>query len=127
MAYLPHPHHRNAAFSDVKSQWQISVQEEVQSYEAAVAAEWQCEGCYWGLHLIGSSTQPLGVSPAPHQHTLKIAKFVGANGDWHGYPVAHWLSPWDKPRQNILQAWKEAGLINAAKMAKILRGKRCIP
>lgn len=125
MAYHSHPHHRAAAYAFEKSQWRISVEEEVQTYELAVAANWQCEECYWGLHLIGAIAHPLGVSPAPNQQPLNIAKFVGANGDWHGYPVAHWLSPWDKPRQNILQAWREAGLITPAKMAKILRGKRC--
>jgi len=55
-----------------------------------------------------------------------IAKFVAdEQNNWHGYPVAHWLSPWDKPDISILKEWKDSGIINKAKMAKIHRGYKC--
>ena len=126
MAYLPHPHHRSAGHAHQKSQWSIAVNEEQLCYAAATVNGWSCGGCYWGLHLAGNSPAALGVSPLPDQETLHIAKFVGnAAGDWHGYPVAHWISPHDKPDPIVLQAWMNSGFINRAKFSKIHRGKRC--
>jgi hypothetical protein len=75
---------------------------------------------------VGTAPAPLGVSPTPDGFSLHIAKFIGApDGDWHGYPVAPWLSPFDKPDTSVLISWMNAGLIRRPTMAKIKRGKRC--
>ena len=126
MAYVPHPQHRSAAFANQKSQWSIAITEEVTCYQTATLQSWACGGCYWGLHLAGPSPAVLGIAPQPVQAPLHIAKFVGdPTGDWHGYPVAHWLSPFDKPDVPVLTAWLNSGLISRPTMAKIHRGKRC--
>lgn len=126
MAYVPHPQHRSAAFASQKSQWLIAVNEEEVCYLTATAQRWTYGGCYWGLHLAGPSPAALGVAPPPVQAPLHIAKFVGdPTGDWHGYPVAHWLSPFDKPDATVLSAWLNSGFINRPTMSKIHRGKRC--
>jgi hypothetical protein len=126
MAYIPHPQHRNTAFASQKSQWTIAEADEHRSYEMATIGGWSYDGCYWSLHLIGTAPAPLGVSPFPNNFSLHIAKFVGdPAGDWHGYPVAPWLSPFDKPDTNVLISWLNAGLIGRPTMAKIKRGKRC--
>jgi len=65
----------------------------------------------------------LGISPC--KNDLYIAKFVSDQGSWHGYPVAHWLSPFDKPDLQTLAAWEKQGLITSSKKSKIHRGKRC--
>lgn len=126
MAYVPHPQHRNIAFAFQKSQWSIPVEYEVNCYFTATTANWNFNQSYWGLHLVAATPSPLGNSQLPDASPLHIAKFVGEiDGDWHGYPVAHWLSPYDKPDQSILKAWLDSGLISKPKMAKIHKGKRC--
>ena len=98
MAYVPHPQHRNAAFAGQKSQWTISVPNEQNCYQASTKHQWSCGNYFWGLYMIGNTPSALGISPQPIQDTLHIAKFIGdTQGNWHGYPVAPWLSPFDKP------------------------------
>lgn len=126
MPYVPHTHHRNPAFATQKSQWSIAVNDEQVCYHVATTHAWACGGCYWGLHLSGPAPAVLGSAPLPLQAPLHIAKFVGdPTGNWHGYPVAYWLSPFDKPDVPILRAWLDSGYINRPTMAKIHRGKRC--
>ena len=125
MPYTAHPHHRNAAFAHQKSQWAISVNEEEVCYATANAHSWTSGGCFWGLHLVGPAPAVLGVAPAPAFSPLMIAKFVDDQDNWHGYPVAHWLSPFDKPDVKVLEDWLTSGLIRRPTMAKIHRGKKC--
>ena len=126
MPYIHHPHHRHAQYANQKSQWIISEPQELSVYLGSVKKNWRTSGAYWGLALHDNSPQPLGVSPRPSSFILMIAKFVAdEQNNWHGYPVAHWLSPWDKPDISILKEWKDSRIINKAKMAKIHRGYKC--
>jgi hypothetical protein len=125
MPYQPHPHHRNSQFADQKSQWSIPVQDEQQCYNHAVVHNWIANGTYWGLYIINAAPCVFGVAQNPPA-TLHIAKFVGDTANnWHGYPVAPWLSPYDKPAAALLQIWLNTGYINTPTMSKIHRGKRC--
>jgi hypothetical protein len=127
MAYVHNQQHRSSAFAATKSQWLIAIQEEEACYQQAAAKNWLCNGCYWGLHLTGSIPSVIGLAPLPAAIQLHIAKFVGVpQGDWHGYPVAPWLSPFDKPSASVLGAWMQSGFINRPTIAKIHRGKRCV-
>lgn len=127
MPYQPHPHHRDPAYASQKSQWCIPTAEEVSVFKQAVDSGWLGRDSYWGLYLVGATPEVLGLTPSPEVRQVKLAKFVGTeNAPWHGYPVAHWLSPWDKPAISVLRAWKEAGLINQPTFAKIHRGKPCV-
>ncbi len=126
MPYLPHPQHRDIAFARQKSQWCISVVEETQIFTYAVEQKWTNTNTGWGLHLVDDAPSILGTTTLPYQFPVKIAKFVGnPTGNWHGYPVAHWLAPYDKPAVEILEMWKEKGFINQPTFSKIYRGKRC--
>ena len=128
MPYRHHPHHRQAAYARQKSQWTISETIELAVYQNSVNNNWLADTAYWGLHLKGYIAHQLGVSRQPSSDGLKIAKFVvDQQNNWHGYPVAHWISPWDNPSDEILRKWKAAGIINKAKMAKIHRGQKCNP
>lgn len=126
MGYLHHPHHRSLTYSASKSQWVIGPSEEHSCYQLALEGQWQVNGTYFGLHLVNNTPGQLGISCSPLSHALHIAKFVGsAQGDWHGYPVAPWLSSRDRPSTNVLMAWLSAGFINPATVGKLKRGKRC--
>jgi hypothetical protein len=124
MTYIPNPQHRNTQFAQAKSQWIISTADELTCYTTASSQGWGTSESYWGVHTPGGSPVQLGVSPQS-LFDLFMAKFVGNQGQWHGYPVAHWLSPFDKPPADILKKWQSAGFINRAKLAKIHKGKKC--
>lgn len=127
MPYTPHPHHRSAAFVHTKSQWSVQVPEEISCYQTSVSNNWICSSNnYWGLLLHGNTPQNVGFSPLPESRPLFVAKFVGdQQGNWHGYPVATWLSPFDKPVIDILKKWQNLGYINGSQKAKLYRGKLC--
>lgn len=121
--YTPNPQHRNAAYANQKSQWTIPIPDEYTCYNTATASGWCGAQCGWGLHLEQGVPAPVGSSSRANQ--LYIAKFVQDQNVWHGYPIAHWLSPFDKPSDATLQSWEASGFINRATRARIYRGKRC--
>lgn len=124
MTYTPNPQHRNNSFASAKSQWSIAISDEIACYNNAQTKHWLANASYWGLHLPTGVPAQLGISPSA-QFQLYLAKFVEDQGNWHGYPVAHWLSPFDKPPVSVLKCWQYEGYINKAKLAKIHRGKQC--
>lgn len=56
---------------------------------------------------------------------VRTARFVEDQNVWHGYPVAHWLSPHDKPADPILKLWQVAGYISKATRRRIGKGTKC--
>lgn len=128
MTYTPNRQHRDRSFAAKKSQWSISLPEENTCYVNASGLNWSFKNCFWGLHFSPQTVQPLvlGVAPPPASCNLHMAKFVGdAHGNWHGYPVAHWMSPYDRPGENVLKDWCDKGFISKSGFSKIRRGKRC--
>jgi len=126
MPYVLNMQHRNVAFAFQKSQWSIPEADERACYDQAAANGWGDASSLWGIHLVQLQLEFLGHSTFPEPVALKIAKFVtDAGGIWHGYPVAHWQSPFDKPSETVLRAWMAAGYINRPKLARIHRGKPC--
>lgn len=127
MPYTPNPQHRNHQFAMQKSQWQIGVPDEQACYQQSRLQTWTCGRFYWGVHAVGNRAGTLGISPRPDCEDLFVAKFVSDQQDnWHGYPVAPWLSPFDKPSHDVLAAWCEIGYITAAQKSKLHRGKKCV-
>jgi hypothetical protein len=124
MTYISNPQHRNSQYAQTKSQWVIPAQDEVGCFSTAAAKGWVSETACWGIFIPGGLPTQLGVSPRA-EFDLYLAKFVVNQGLWHGYPVAHWLSPFDKPPSEILRSWVDNGYINRAKFAKIHKGKKC--
>lgn len=128
MPYTPNPQHRQAGFAQRKSQWLITVAEEGACYSLACQQNWMFNNSYWGLHISNPIQNPqiLGVSPPPSSCNVQMAKFVGDHqGNWHGYPVAHWLSPFDKPGESVLRDWFNQGYISRSVFSKIHRGRKC--
>ncbi|YCI30132.1 hypothetical protein M1E08_04450 [Erwinia sp. PK3-005] len=128
MPYTPNPQHRNAAFAAKKTQWIVPLAIEQQCYTQAVQEDWLYKDCYWGIHWNDAfcKAEELGTAPAPIDDNVQIAKYVcDSHDNWHGYPVAHWGAPWDRPDTGVLRKWLANGFISATKMSKIIRGKKC--
>lgn len=129
MPYKPNLIHRNNGYAKKKSQWCITVADETTCYSTAVKQNWSYNNSFWGLHILAGASTPsvLGVSTPPSSCRVHIAKFVGdSHGDWHGYPVAHWLSPFDKPGENVLRDWRDKGFISNSVFSRMHRGKKCV-
>ena len=127
MPYTPNPHHRSRWHAGTKSQWVISEQDEVLSFQIANMNCWKTDNVFWGLYLV-NKPEVLGATPIVGGETqpLYVAKFVGDDLDnWHGYPVATWIRPWDRPCINTLTSWLDNGLISRPAFAKLKRSKRC--
>lgn len=100
--------------------------EEKDCFVLASDCRWYSNDCYWGVHIGEGSIRPMGTAPPPLNCELHFAKFVGdSHENWHGYPVAYWIAPWDRPTETVLAEWKDTGIISKAQMAKIHRGKKC--
>lgn len=128
MPYTPNPQHRSAAYASRKTQWIVSLDVEQECYAQAVNEEWLYKDSYWGIrwNQAEEKAEELGTAPDPIGENVQIAKYVSDSHDnWHGYPVAHWGAPWDRPDTNVLRKWFENGYISAPKMSKIIRGKKC--
>ncbi|WP_196061561.1 MULTISPECIES: hypothetical protein [unclassified Serratia (in: enterobacteria)] len=128
MPYIPNPQHRNAAFAAQKTQWIVPLVIEEECYNKARQEEWAFKACYWAIYWdpVESKVTELGVAPPPISCNVHIAKFVSDSHDnWHGYPVAHWRAPFDRPDTTVLRKWLQDGLITTPKMSKIIRGKKC--
>jgi len=128
MPYTPNLQHRNNAFASQKSQWIVPIPIEIQCYNIATQNDWQHNNSFWGIYWDGQAQRAIeiGVAPPPISCNVHMAKFVCDNHDnWHGYPVAHWKAPFDRPDTNVLKKWLDNGYISTPKMSKIIRGKRC--
>lgn len=126
MNYSPKRDHRHPG-AHQKSQWTISETEEERCFRLSAAAAWTSLSSYWGVHAPGGAAEYLGLSQAPERSPVFIAKFVGDQVDWHGYPVAHWRSPHDKPSTPILEDWYAKGYIRKKTIKRVIGGRRCKP
>jgi len=108
-----------------KSIWTIGFEEEIQCFIQSVTNNWKNGFEAWGVKLIGTTLQVVGVSKSKTQ--LKLAKFVGgiSTNVWHGYPADHMTKSQDRPTTVILKSWVESGYITKAKMNKIRQGQLC--
>ncbi len=125
MSYTPHDKHRDQTPN--ASQWLITDGEEAASFDQASRQQWGTHVVLWGLHLVANAPAVLGYDllAGSVRVEVMIAKFVENQGNWHGYPVAHWLQPDDKPNSQVLDSWKVLGYINKAARRKIGKGLRC--
>jgi hypothetical protein len=126
MNYSPKTDHRRSGALE-KSQWTISVVEERNCFELATTCSWSWRDSYWGVHVPAGTAEFLGLSQAPERQPVFIAKFIVDQAEWHGYPVAHWRSTYDKPGTDILEAWRANGYIRKKTVKRVIGGRRCKP
>lgn len=125
MPYTHNQQHRNGTPN--KSQWVVSLADELASFNHATAQNWFVDLWGWGLHLPGGSPAQLGTSVG-NMRALFIAKFVAnrnRNDNWHGYPADYCVNSQDIPKAEVLQRWLAAGVCRPAAVRKISRGKKC--
>jgi hypothetical protein len=125
ITYAAHPAHRNR--TPDKSQWTITVRQEVWCFDCSLRNSWLENRMGWGLHLVGGKPKVLGVS-ADGMTPLAVAFFRDPNRRryWHGYPADLKRRPSELPPERIRQEWLDKGLLPPAKLRKIMRGQPCI-
>ena len=126
------PYHRGSPTTE-KCVWTITEEEEVECFDNARQQGWIADEIGWGLryspealdaNMVSYRITHLGINF--FQENLFIAKFVGNDQFWHGYPADYIRrSKADKPQMEILNAWRIGGMISKSQMSKILKSKPC--
>lgn len=124
MVYKINPLHRNGSTN--KSQWTISENSEIQCFELARVSEWLLPRKGWGLYIVESKPEWLGVAQ-DHVTQVFIAKFVHDenSSEWHGYPADYRNNQQDIPEEKILKKWLLEERLLPAKIRKIAKGQPC--
>ena len=121
--YLPHPHHRSPDKAGEKSQWLISLIEEISVFNNACSAGWLFGQDGWGLYMAGNTAEYLGT--APDKRLLVFAKFIDSDNKdiWHGYPGDQRKFQ-DRPPIIVSRAWIE--ILGPSKVRKLKKGQSCV-
>lgn len=119
--YVPNKKHRNK--TPKASQWRISQSLEIASFSQSIGEGWLDGNYSWGLHQVSGSCQYLGVD-RDHITRVFIARFEAkaTPAVWHGYPVNY---AFERPPESVTKNWLSSGALAAAKVRKIIQGKRC--
>lgn len=131
-AYLANPAHRSRSRSTKHTQWSRAIDEATEFciFSRAVREEWgHAEGSFWGVKLSATTRNELETLNDTQLHCGRVAKwcrFVAETHPpiWHGYPT--WPDP-DRPLppQNVLLDWSSYRPLSRAKVARLLRGRKC--
>lgn len=107
-----------------KSQWSISPNQEIVCFNLAHSKGWTEADKGWGLHYSNDVLDYLGLAQ-DHRTRVFIAKFVGNQGNWHGYPADHQKNQQDIPTERIRRIWMNDNVLKPAKIRKITKGQPC--
>jgi len=125
-SYTPLPAHRNC--TRLKSQWDISEDEETSCFHHAWRRNWLEDSVGWGLHLDDSGKPSWLGHSFDNQCPLWFAKFVGVRELWHGYPAdLKRRGRADAPNARVAFDWWRRGHIRKATFSKLRQGKKCVP
>ncbi len=116
--YFPNPVHRNRTLG--KSQWTISPPDERRCFDHALEEKWTDNAKAWGLHLVASAPEYLGVG-RDHVTRVFVAQFLDTarSRTWHGFPVDFL----DRPPEWVLGKW--SGLLDIRIRRKLSQGQPC--
>ena len=122
--YFFHGHHRSRRRTH-KSQWTITMPQELDCFTTALCNQWTNNDQGWGVRIENMRMIELGRNA--HGEPLSIAKFQDAAspGMWHGYPADYARNIQDRPNVGILISWREMGIIHKHQIAKVRAGKKC--
>jgi hypothetical protein len=121
--YLNKKDHRDG--TRVKSQWSVSVDDEINTFALGMDRGWLVESRAWGLHLKNGLAECLGQSardPGPVTN-LSIAFFQLAN-PCHGYPSDPKRNIKEIPPNEVRGDWLAKGYFKRSVLRKITRGQK---
>lgn len=124
LTYAIKPDHRDNTAT--KSQWTISIEQEVGCFGFSHSRRWLENDRGWGLHLEDGSASYLGIG-IDRSHRLFVARFEGdrSNTYWHGYPADHTRRIGDIPTERIALPWIAENYLATSKVRKLPKGQRC--
>lgn len=119
-----HPHHRNG--NPNKSQWTVSMCDELWAFVVSRIQGWVGKGQAWALHVVRGNVSVVGVS-SDRARDLHLCRFVDPNSNnrWHGFPADYQVRQQDIPPVSVLRQWLGASLISKSAMRKIKQGQPC--
>lgn len=121
--YQSNPKHRDGSRN--KSQWRITLQDEVMLFGWAFENNSFDKKYYWGVIQQGDKCIELGFTTNRNIGS-RIARFEHGNPPeiWHGYPVDYIRDPQnDCPGKRLLNNWRDWGIITKADIAKLISGR----
>ena len=124
--YIHKTDHRNA--SPAKSQWTISMEDELRCFMRSTQSDWRDERGQWSLHLPDGEPEVLGKTAkfSGRQICVKICRFVTDSSDRsHGFPADYRKHTHERPTFTTLVKWHDAGFIAKHEISKVLKAKPC--
>ncbi|MEI8656654.1 hypothetical protein [Vibrio sp. Hal054] len=119
--YKVNPKHRKQKPKEDCTQWLVSEWVELNLFVNGKNNEWiDDKNNVWSIEGFIDKWTKLGTTGTNDAYMAKYV--VDHNGEWHGYPVCP-VKDADRPPTHILDDWKDRGIINKAKQAKINRGR----
>lgn len=105
-----------------KSQWIVSVDQEVDCFAQTKSENWISKDRGWGIIIQNKRLGKIGISVLGED--LSIARFEckNNNDEWHGYPADLKNKTDDIPIDDVLIVWRNSGYINKSEFIKIRRG-----
>ena len=116
-------YHRNGTAG--KSQWIISVDEEIDLFAVAKKEGYAAYGVGHAVWVVDSHLVDLGLTV--NGNFTKMARFEdGTHTDnWHGYPANYMLAKSDIPPTGVLKKWVDNSFISKSDITKIQKQRPC--
>lgn len=115
--YKVNHQHRGLIPINQKSQWRVTEIEEELLFIKAKDNGWFCpKSCLWSLD---NNFSPIGED---HIGELFVAKFLGNQGEWHGYPISMKRQA-DRPPSTAIKDWVKHNIIRKRVGIKMAQGQ----
>lgn len=123
VSYVINNQHRNG--TPTKSQWNITEDEELDTFRLGRLHGWVFANEGWSLHVVNGIPAYLGVGTNRNLQ-LFIARFRKAPhvADWHGYPIDPARNH-DRPVKAVTDAWLRNRILRKSTVRKIISGQPC--
>lgn len=121
--YTAVSYHRNGTAN--KSQWTISVDEEIDLFADTKQKGQIYEDKGHALWVIDAKAEVLGLTEKGNE--TRLARFEDGNriDHWHGYPANYLKAKNDIPPMELLLKWRNQNLITKADITRLKQQKPC--
>jgi len=123
VTYEIHPKHRNR--TPGASQWTVSEEDEVATFERARERNWLLSAHGWGLHVPNDVAAYCGTAQ-DHRTPAFLAKFVDdtRSNVWHGYPTLNDHRD-NRPPDAVVADWLAMDLLKPVVIRRLAKGQPC--